>query len=112
MSLASMISDAKCLWLQVIAVYTSQTALFKTLNLFPPEKQLVQTERAKGSYSVLPYFLSKVLAELPTLAVYPLVHSAIVYPMTGLQPGVRGGLACVGLLLLYSLLRCNGVCTA
>jgi ABC-2 type transporter len=67
----------------------SQTALFKTLNLFPPEKALVGVERAKGSYNVLPYFLSKVLAELPIVAVYPLVFSAIAYPMTGLQPTVR-----------------------
>lgn len=74
--------------LQVIAVYMSQSALFKTLNLFPPEKNLVSVERAKGSYGVLPYFLSKVLAELPVVAVYPVVFSAVVYPMTGLQPSV------------------------
>ena len=74
---------------QVVAVYMSQSALFKTLNLFPPEKALVNVERAKGSYNVLPYFLSKVLAELPLAAVYPFVFSSIVYPMTGLQPSVR-----------------------
>jgi hypothetical protein len=67
----------------------SQSALFKTLNLFPPEKTLVNIERAKGSYDVLPYFLSKVLAELPLAALYPLVFSSVVYPMTGLQPSVR-----------------------
>jgi hypothetical protein len=75
--------------LQVIAVYMSQSALFKTLNLFPPEKNLVSVERAKGSYAVLPYFLSKVLAEMPVAAVYPVVFSAVVYPMTGLQATVR-----------------------
>lgn len=74
---------------QVVAVYMSQSALFKTLNLFPPENALVNVERAKGSYNVLPYFLSKVLAELPLAAVYPFVFSSIVYPMTGLQPSVR-----------------------
>ena len=76
-------------------MYMSQTALFKTLNLFPPERKLVDVERAKGSYTVLPYFLSKILADLPLLAVYPLVFSVVVYPMTGLQPSVRSAVICV-----------------
>ena len=67
----------------------SQSALFKTLNLFPPEKNLAAAERAKGSYGVLPYFLSKLLAELPMTAAYPLLFSAVLYPMAGLQPSVR-----------------------
>lgn len=70
-------------------MYVSQSVLFKTLNLFPPEKALVSDERARGAYGALPYFLSKVLAELPIAAIYPLVFSAVVYPMTGLQPTVR-----------------------
>lgn len=70
-------------------MYISQSVLFKTLNLFPPEKALVSDERARGAYGALPYFLSKVLAELPVAALYPLVFSAVVYPMTGLQPTVR-----------------------
>ena len=31
--------------------------------------------------------------------------------MTGLQPEVRGGLACVGLTSVDVLLHCNAVCT-
>ena len=73
---------------QVVAVFMSQSPLFKTLNLFPPERNLVDAERAKGSYAVLPYFASKLLAELPLAALYPMLFSAIVYPMTGL-PSVR-----------------------
>lgn len=80
--------------LQVVAVFMSQSALFKTLNLFPPEKNLVAAERAKGSYDVLPYFLSKLLAELPMIAAYPLLFSAVLYPMAGLQPSVRAGRSC------------------
>jgi hypothetical protein len=73
---------------QVIAVYTAQTALFKTINLFAPEKQLVQAERTKGSYGAAPYFISKVLADLPVSALYPFLFSCIIYPMTNLQPKV------------------------
>ena len=75
--------------MQVVAVYMSQTALFKTLNLFPPEKALVAAERAKGSYAMAPFFAAKLLAELPVASLFPLLFSTIVYPMTGLQPSVR-----------------------
>lgn len=74
--------------MQVVAVYTAQTALFKTINMFAPEKQLVRAERTKGSYGAAPYFISKVLADLPVAALYPLVFSSIVYPMANLQPKV------------------------
>jgi hypothetical protein len=82
------LAEASCLWLQVVAVYTAQTALFKTINLFAPEKALVSAERTKGSYGAAPYFLSKVLADLPVAALYPFVFSSIVYPMANLQPKV------------------------
>jgi hypothetical protein len=77
---------------QVVAVYTAQTAMFKTINLFAPEKTLVRAERTKGSYGAAPYFVSKVLADAPVAALYPLVFSAVVYPMTNLQPKVRATL--------------------
>lgn len=32
-----------------------------------------------------PYFLSKLAAELPVTAIFPILFGAIMYPMTGLQ---------------------------
>lgn len=45
-------------------------------------------ERAKGQYGVSPYFLSKLVAELPISALFPLGFGCLLYPMAGLHAGV------------------------
>lgn len=75
--------------LQVCTINTAMTALVKTLNVFPKEATLVNRERVKGSYGVLPYFASKMVAELPLSAFFPLVFSSVVYPMAGLSGGLK-----------------------
>lgn len=57
----------------------------KTLNVFPRERTIVARERARGGYSLLPYLLSKLAAELPVGALFPALFGAIVYPATGLN---------------------------
>ncbi|CAN0029182.1 unnamed protein product, partial [Choristocarpus tenellus] len=37
-------------------------------------------------YSVAPYFLSKLIAELPVSSLFPNIFGIILYPMTGLHP--------------------------
>lgn len=37
-------------------------------------------------YGVLPYFLAKIIAELPVNALFPNIFGAILYEMTGLNP--------------------------
>ncbi|CAN0405353.1 unnamed protein product [Discosporangium mesarthrocarpum] len=37
-------------------------------------------------YSVAPYFLSKLIAELPVSALFPNIFGGILYRMTGLNP--------------------------
>ncbi|CAM9721443.1 unnamed protein product [Ectocarpus fasciculatus] len=37
-------------------------------------------------YSVLPYFLAKMIADLPLTALFPTVSGAVMYKMTGLHP--------------------------
>lgn len=61
-------------------------ALTKTVNVFPKERTIVQQERTKGSYGLIPYLLSKLVAEAPISAAFPLAFAAVVYPMTGLHP--------------------------
>ncbi len=58
----------------------------KCLNVFPKERTIVQRERAKSSYGVAPYFLSKLAAESPIGAFFPLLFASIVYPAAGLHP--------------------------
>ncbi|KAL5722101.1 ABC transporter G member 7 [Ranunculus cassubicifolius] len=72
--------------LQVAAINTAMAALTKTVGVFPKERAIVDRERAKGSYTLGPYLLSKLLAEIPIGAAFPLIFGTILYPMAGLHP--------------------------
>ncbi|XP_042010868.1 ABC transporter G family member 7-like isoform X2 [Salvia splendens] len=72
--------------LQVAAINTAMAALTKTVGVFPKERAIVDRERAKGSYSLGPYLLSKLLAEIPVGAAFPLLFGTVLYPMTRLHP--------------------------
>uniref|UniRef100_A0A1D1ZJP5 ABC transporter G family member 7 n=1 Tax=Anthurium amnicola TaxID=1678845 RepID=A0A1D1ZJP5_9ARAE len=72
--------------LQVAAINTAMAALTKTAGVFPKERAIVDRERAKGSYALGPYLLSKLLAEIPVGAAFPLMFGTILYPMARLHP--------------------------
>ncbi|XP_058769474.1 ABC transporter G family member 7 [Vicia villosa] len=72
--------------LQVAAINTAMAALTKTGGVFPKERAIVDRERAKGSYSLGPYLFSKLLAEIPIGAAFPLMFGAVLYPMARLHP--------------------------
>lgn len=72
--------------LQVASINAAMSALVKTLNIFPKERAVVDRERAKGGYSPTTYFLSKLAAEAPLSALFPLLFGAVVYPAAGLNP--------------------------
>ncbi|XXG74246.1 hypothetical protein AAC387_Pa07g3015 [Persea americana] len=74
--------------LQVAAINTAMAALTKTVGVFPKERAIVDRERAKGSYALGPYLLSKLLAEIPVGAVFPLMFGTILYPMARLHPSL------------------------
>lgn len=68
------------------AINTAMAALTKTVGVFPKERAIVDRERAKGSYDLGPYLLSKLLAEVPIGAAFPLLFGSILYPMAHLHP--------------------------
>ncbi|KAK9705112.1 hypothetical protein RND81_07G034500 [Saponaria officinalis] len=72
--------------LQVAAINTAMAALTKTVGVFPKERAIVDRERAKGFYLLGPYLLSKLLAEIPIGAAFPLLFGSILYPMARLHP--------------------------
>ncbi|KAG6759557.1 hypothetical protein POTOM_036040 [Populus tomentosa] len=72
--------------LQVTAINTAMAALTKTVGVFPKERAIVDRERAKGSYALGPYLLSKLIAEIPVGAAFPLMFGAVLYPMSRLHP--------------------------
>ena len=74
------------LLLQVGAINAAMSSLVKCLNVFPKERTIVQRERSKSSYGVAPYFFSKLAAESPIGALFPLLFASIVYPSAGLHP--------------------------
>lgn len=74
--------------LQLAAINTAMAALTKTVGVFPKERTIVDRERTKGSYALGPYLLSKLLAEIPIGAAFPLMFGAILYPMAGLNPSL------------------------
>lgn len=73
---------------KVAAINTAMAALTKTVGVFPKERAIVDRERAKGSYALGPYLLSKLLAEIPVGAVFPLMFGTILYPMARLHPSL------------------------
>ncbi|KAM0878139.1 hypothetical protein ACQ4PT_035054 [Festuca glaucescens] len=74
--------------LQVAAINTAMAALTKTVGVFPKERAIVDRERAKGSYALGPYLSSKLLAEIPIGAAFPLIFGSILYPMAKLHPTI------------------------
>ncbi|KAK1302607.1 ABC transporter G family member 7 [Acorus calamus] len=72
--------------LQVAAINTAMAALTKTVGVFPKERAIVDRERTKGSYGLGQYLLSKLLAEIPVGAAFPLIFGSILYPMARLHP--------------------------
>nr|GFC83613.1 ABC transporter G family member 7 isoform X2 [Tanacetum cinerariifolium] len=72
--------------LQLAAINTAMAALTKTVGVFPKERAIVDRERAKGSYLLGPYLLSKLIAEAPIGAAFPLLFGTILYPMARLHP--------------------------
>jgi len=88
--------------LQVAAINTAMASLTKTCQIFPVEKTIVSEERASGAYSMAPYLASKLAAELPISAAFPLAFGCIVYPLTGLQPGVLRFLRFLSIVTLES----------
>ncbi len=71
--------------MQVGSINAAMSSLVKCLNVFPKERSIVQRERSKSSYGVAPYFCSKLAAESPIGAFFPLLFASIVYPAAGLH---------------------------
>lgn len=74
--------------IKVAAINTAMAALTKTVGVFPKERAIVDRERTKGSYALGPYLLSKLLAEIPIGAAFPLLFGSILYPMSRLNPSL------------------------
>ncbi|XP_020592864.1 ABC transporter G family member 7 [Phalaenopsis equestris] len=88
--------------LQVAAINTAMAALTKTVSVFPKERTIINREHAKRSYAMGPYLLSKLLAEIPIGAAFPLMFGSILYPMARLHPSLSRFAKFCGIITMES----------
>lgn len=75
-----------------------------TLSVFGPERLLFTRERAKGYYRPIAYFGAKVVFDIvPLRVIPPIILGTIVYPMTGLIPGLGEFSKFILFLVLFNL---------
>jgi hypothetical protein len=55
---------------------------------FAEERSLYLRERSVDAYATATYFLSKLVAEIPYLTIFPLVSLLITYWWVGFPPGI------------------------
>jgi ABC-type multidrug transport system ATPase subunit/ABC-type multidrug transport system permease subunit len=62
--------------------------MFNALVTFSAEIGIIQRERDVKSYRVLPYYLSKLICDIPLRALQGMIYSSIVYWAGGLNPTI------------------------
>lgn len=60
-------------------------ASLQCINSFPGERAIMLRERQSGAYTTMSYFLAKSIVDTVVLLPQPVIFTAIVYPMFGLQ---------------------------
>lgn len=79
------------------------TSLIKATTSFVTEKVIVNKERQRGAYSVIPYFLSKLIAEIPLSSIYPCLSGIVMYKLCGLNPAPGKLMSFISILVVESM---------
>eukprot|EP00927_Polykrikos_kofoidii_P066646 TRINITY_DN62206_c0_g1_i1.p1 TRINITY_DN62206_c0_g1~~TRINITY_DN62206_c0_g1_i1.p1 ORF type:complete len:664 (+),score=76.22 TRINITY_DN62206_c0_g1_i1:24-1994(+) len=83
------------------------------LTTFGSERGAVIREQENGMYNTLPYFLSRVLVDLPIKILGPCVFGTITYWLVGFQPSAEKFFTFIGFLILMGLAgNAMGLCLA
>ncbi|XP_054160395.1 protein white-like [Oppia nitens] len=93
------------LWM--LLMYLNLQSLFGTVNTFCKEVPIFHREHSNNVYRVSPYFLTKMLAELPIYVIIPLMFVSIFYFMVGLNNNLYRFVTCVCICLLAANIACG-----
>ncbi|CAN8273681.1 unnamed protein product [Cochlearia groenlandica] len=77
--------------------------LFQQIFTFPQERRMLGKERSSGMYRLSPYFMSRVIGDLPMELILPTMFLIIVYWMAGLNPNPINFLMTLSILLFHVL---------
>ena len=88
--------------ISLVTIGAANLGVASTIRAFPKEKTIVTAERSKGLYGVAPYFLSKLVAEVPLAVGLSGLFGGLLYPMVGFQRSARKFLQFLGISTLQS----------
>jgi len=85
-----------------ICLNQSFSNIIPVLNVFISEKVTVQKERQSKAYSLISYFMAKLISELPFNIIGPVTFALINYYLVGFRPGFDNFLSFVGILIFMA----------
>ncbi|XP_057532373.1 ABC transporter G family member 25 isoform X2 [Amaranthus tricolor] len=89
--------------LYFISIFWGVFPSFNAVFAFPQDRSIFAKERASGMYSLSPYFMARIIGDLPMELILPSVFLTLVYWMTGLRPELWTFLLTLGVVIGYVL---------
>lgn len=88
-------------FLSFTCVYFGFTASFSALFTFPTEKEVLNKDRAAGTYRLSAYYFAKTVVDLSADLIIPFVSSCTIYYVVGLNPDIRAFSLYILIVLLH-----------
>lgn len=96
----SIFSQNFFLWKIVSVFYGGFNPAFQAIFNYPPERAVLQRERAEGSYYFSAYFMAKTLADLPFQVMWVFLFLVIPYWVAGLRMEFERFIAAIVILFV------------
>ncbi|XP_071841409.1 uncharacterized protein [Apostichopus japonicus] len=84
-------------------IYWGFESIYQAISTFPSEHDVIDKERASGSYRLSSYYLAKMTSELPLVIVMPTIFFAIVYWLSLWNSNLLGFFLSWGFIVLDAL---------